>query len=836
MSRNILPVANNYFRDGSYVSALEMYCKAAEIYPGMEESLQYNIQLCRKKVNEINIDRNSEDITLHDSTTFSVESKVAFDADWYLRVYADVASTGLTAEEHYKKFGQLEGRFMSYAHVVTSLFDYQWYAKRYPELVDSGIDLLTHYIKYGHSEGRLSGRLEAALFDEELYLIKNPDVSDAKVNALEHYFDSGKAVGRTATTVKSLTSISPEKRVYSEPVVNPGLKILAFYLPQFHPIPENDLWWGDGFTEWTNVARGRPMYEGHYQPRLPGALSFYDLTNPEVLRKQAEIARNHGVTGFCFYLYWFGGERLLEKPISLFLENKDIDIEFCFCWANENWTRRWDGLDNEVLISQRHSPTDDIDFIAEVSTAFSDKRYVKINGKPLLVIYRPNLFPEFLATVQRWRDWCRRSGVGEIYICYSESFESINPSVYGLDASIEFPPANIKLQEVTEIVPGKAANFSGQVHSYIYAMKQSLSSSSSDWVRFRGVMPSWDNTARKMEKSISFYGANPELYSRWLDASVSKTLQEREGDERLVFINAWNEWGEGAVLEPDRLYGYAYLNRTREVIEKYSLPQMNVSDLHSLTFRRNDVAVIIHLYHFDLFGELADHLDVIADCSDLYFSVRSGSFSHSRSEILKKYPNATVVSYPNHARDVLPFLKIYGIIKDLGYSAICKIHSKKSTHRSDGAIWRSDIMDKLLGSRSNVFRILELLKGDIGVVAPHGHLIDGRQFWGSNSKRVTELAFKFGATSLVVNNFLFPAGTMFWFKPASLVPLMSLGLVDSDFEVEAGQVDGTTAHAVERLIGISCATSGLKIIDTNGLNAFVSPSYNFAKSTDISST
>ncbi len=214
----------------------------------------------------------------------------------------------------------------------------------------------------------------------------------------------------------------------------------ARILPQFHPFEENDAWWGKGFTEWRNVSRALPQFEGHVQPRLPGDLGFYDLRVGETLRAQAKLAADHGIGAFCFYFYWFSGHTLMEQPLRQWLADSTIELPFCLCWANENWTRRWDGRNQDVLIGQQHSAEDDLAFIAHVADYLRDRRALKVEGRPVLLLYRPQLLPDPKATAARWRGWCRDNGIGEIHLAYVQSFERPDPRDIGFDAAVEFPP------------------------------------------------------------------------------------------------------------------------------------------------------------------------------------------------------------------------------------------------------------------------------------------------------------------------------------------------------------------------------------------------------------
>jgi FkbM family methyltransferase len=356
--------------------------------------------------------------------------------------------------------------------------------------------------------------------------------------------------------------------------VTPPARVIAFYLPQFHPIPENDEFWGKGFTEWTNVRRAKPQFEGHYQPRLPGDLGFYDLRHVDVQRRQVELAKLYGIGGFCFYLYWFNGRRLLETPLEQYLTNEELDLPFCLCWANENWTRSWDGLTKEILVEQHHSPQDDIAFIQHLARYLADPRYIRINGRPLVIVYRPSLLPAAADTAERWRSWCRQQGIGEIYLAYVQSFESDDPAKFGFDAAIEFPPNNLRCPLHTGELKLKNPLFSGKVFDWEFFVRRSEQYQPPLYPLFRGVNPSWDNEARRPGQGTIMIGSSPELYGHWLENALRDTVARfDDASERLVFVNAWNEWAEGAYLEPDGRYGYAYLQATRNAIENVALEQ-----------------------------------------------------------------------------------------------------------------------------------------------------------------------------------------------------------------------------------------------------------------------
>ena len=360
------------------------------------------------------------------------------------------------------------------------------------------------------------------------------------------------------------------------------VRVIAFYLPQFHAIAENDEWWGHGFTEWSNVVRARPNFTGHYQPRLPAELGYYDLRDPESMQAQAKLARSFGVHGFCYYYFWFGGKRLLEMPLERMLRTGQPDFPFCLCWANENWSRRWDGLDADVLMAQQHSDDDDAAVIHDVMRYFRSDRYIRIGGRPLVLVYRVDLFPDFAHTAMIWRDICRREGVGEIYLAMVASFDlaAKHPATYGCDAAVEFPPHGGALPAKRDALMVDP-DFSGEIYDYREYVVSAVKKPIPPFTRFRSVMPSWDNTPRRQTHGHVFINSTPGTFQAWLEAVMQCTREQNAPDQRFVFINAWNEWGEGAYIEPDRRFGRSYLEAIRNAHEQWQFAMPRRDPDHS---------------------------------------------------------------------------------------------------------------------------------------------------------------------------------------------------------------------------------------------------------------
>jgi lipopolysaccharide biosynthesis protein len=346
------------------------------------------------------------------------------------------------------------------------------------------------------------------------------------------------------------------------------LRHVAFYLPQFHPIPENDEWWGPGFTEWINVARGDPLFRGHYQPHVPGDLGFYDLRLPETRQAQAELAGRHGIDAFCYFHYWFQGRRLLERPFNEVLHSGEPDFPFCLCWANESWTRAWDGKSSEVLIEQTYSSEDDLAHIRALAEAFADPRYLRIDGRPVFLVYRAFQHPRPREFADAWRAEAQRLGIGELYLCAVNGGRDQvrGAEEFGMDAAVAFAPFyglehtrrdGVAARASRKLRPN-SVDAQHRIYDYATVLQDNLARPLPSSKIFPGVSPGFDNSPRRPSGATIITGSTPELYEQWVRAEVRR-FEPYSAQENLVFVNAWNEWAEGNHLEPSRRWKHEYL-------------------------------------------------------------------------------------------------------------------------------------------------------------------------------------------------------------------------------------------------------------------------------------
>jgi lipopolysaccharide biosynthesis protein len=412
---------------------------------------------------------------------------------------------------------------------------------------------------------------QSGTFDGSAYLARYPDVALGKLDPITHWVRHGRHEGRSYLNefVADGRLPAPQPIPASEtPAAQRSVKLIAFYLPQFHPIPENDAWWGKGFTEWRSVVHARPLFEGHRQPRLPTDLGFYDLRVPETRQAQADLAARNGIHAFCYYYYWFDGQRILERPLNDVLSLGQPDFPFCICWANENWTRRWDGLDSEILLGQTYRAGFAQRFIRDVMPLLSDPRYVRHQGKPVLIVYRVRAIPDVERVLDVWRDECRAAGLGEIHIAGVRFWDVSDVRALGFDAAVDFPPHHLSIRKMNAELRGLVPGFSGLVYDYAHVVAANLASKSHgyDEPAHRGVMLAWDNTPRRGSAAHIAHGATPEIYGQWLRGVIDQEMRFNPTPESLVFINAWNEWAEGANLEPDSQFGSGFLDATQSIV------------------------------------------------------------------------------------------------------------------------------------------------------------------------------------------------------------------------------------------------------------------------------
>ncbi|MGA0588071.1 glycoside hydrolase family 99-like domain-containing protein [Dyella sp. KRB-257] len=610
-----------------------------------------------------------------------------------------------------------------------------------------------------------------------------PASADAPLRRPRHHA-GGRALGYREHSVVALPDPLPAT-------------VVAFYLPQFHPIPENDAWWGEGFTEWHNVTRALPQFEGHVQPRLPGSLGFYDLRLPDAMRRQMQLAREYGIGAFCSYFYWFAGKTLLEQPLRQWLDDPALDLPICLCWANENWSRRWDGRADQVLIAQRHSAQDDLAFIAHVAPYLRDPRYLRVDGKPLLLVYRPGLLPEPRNTAQRWRRWCREHGIGDIHLVYVQSFDNVDPADIGFDAAVAFPPNNITPRPITDRFRLINPDFHGDIHDW-----RELAAADPPRARFPlypTVNPGWDNEPRRSGRGRVFMHASPRAYGEWLRRSIAHAgTTQPAGRPPLVFVNAWNEWAEGAVLEPDARLGHAWLHATRAAM----LPQ---------AARDTRPCVVIHAWYPEVLGEMLDRL--IASKLDwrLIVTTTPDKAEAVLQAMTRARIDGEIVTSENRGRDILPFLRLADRLLDEGVEVVLKLHTKRSVHRQDGETWRRELLDGLLAPQ-RAQRIFEAFGEDaaLGLVAADGHIQPLHYYWGANRHHVEYLAARLGLAQPDVEHDRFIAGSMFWMRLDALRPLFDAHLGIDEFEIEVNQVDGTLAHAIERIFLLAAHHGGYR--------------------------
>lgn len=594
------------------------------------------------------------------------------------------------------------------------------------------------------------------------------------------------------------------------------IKAIALYLPQFHEFKENNEWWGQGFTEWTNVRKGSPLFEGHNQPRVPHEdIGYYDLSQEASVRKQVQLAKEHGIHAFGIYYYWFSGHRLMEKPMDIIYNNPDIDFPYFAIWANENFTRTWDGLEKNVLMAQEYSDEDPLIFIDSLKKYIEDERYMRVDGKPVIGLYNPQAIPNARQVLESWREQARKVGIGEItiWICITEG-RHLWSEYYDLaDAEYEFPPRG-KGYVDAEYMPNE-----GSAHNYMRLVEGARCFPVEPFdvltPAFRGTMMEWDNSARRQSKYGMWKNYSPFRFYVWNRIAISYLRANFDEEHRYLFINAWNEWGEGTYLEPDERYGYANINALSRAI--CDLPYAEGAQLIQYVgaYREPDadsaelkvdpkIAVHAHIYYEDLAEEFAGYLNHMPCAFDLFVTTDSEEKAERLRQVLadvEQVGRLEIEAVGNHGRDVMPFLaQMRRVIDD--YDLVCHIHTKKSLYDEYGKDWRSYLLQNVMGSKDAITDILNLFASDekLGVVFPQTfHVVEKNIEWGSN-REIAEQALKLvGVEAELPDDVVFPAGNMHWVRTEAVREIFDAKLESLYSPEDDEKIDGTVMHAVERL-------------------------------------
>jgi lipopolysaccharide biosynthesis protein len=597
------------------------------------------------------------------------------------------------------------------------------------------------------------------------------------------------------------------------------VSLIAFYLPQLYPDPDNDKRWGRGGTEWISVVQAKPQFPGHYQPHLPADLGFYDLRNEQVIEQQVELARRHGIGGFCILDHWSAeGRRLFGQPLDILYRRKDIDFKFCLCWSGDR--SRPEAHVDPVLSSQSATQ-----YIDDALRYMDDPRYLRVGGRPIIVVQQIGLLPNSRATLEHWRERAQeRIGTGLFLVGPANFNPNTHPVQLGLDAVLDCPPHGIVTDEITDKIVPFSSSFTGRVDEYIRVIAPARRQLASyECPVIPSVFPGKDDTARHGGQGHCYIRTEPRLYGYWLAEAVLHAVDKPVDGESLVFIDAWNDWAGGAHLEPDQRYGHAFLQMSAEALRPY-LPLQTVSSGNKAAARaraslapekdksKTRVASIIHAFYPDALEELLSSIPEEAR-EGIFITLPEDPPAALLSVIAKKLQNPRLYFYPNWGRDIRPFLGVLQTVRAHGYAYFVKVHTKKSTHRLDGDEWRSSLISPLL----ELLREKQLQKfldenAEIALVAGETHLLNAYSYIGGagNIAWLRRLCLEFDIRP-PEEDFHFAAGSMFAGRVSSFLPIATHPFLADAFENEAGQMDGTLAHALERFFGLFVKAKGQMI-------------------------
>lgn len=549
---------------------------------------------------------------------------------------------------------------------------------------------------------------------------------------------------------------------------------------------------------WSEVVVAQPQYVGHEQPHIPGALGFYDQQASHVLRDQVAMARAFGVHAFCFSCTGQAAGDAGTDALAQFVAEPSLDLHFCCILT----------ADAEI----------DGAFTRCLTCCFSDPRYILVDGRPLVLVRGMEHRPDREATLARWRVEAVKRGWPGFYVVSAESGDAAGACVGGVDAAVEMPPQRMQAVDITEKMAWFNQAHTGHVFDYTEAALRMAGATSDEHRLFKTVMPSWDTEPVHPGSGTSFKGAAPHAFAQWLRAAARLARRNPEG-ERFVFVNAWNDWAHGAHLEPDVRHGHAYLNALSATLAEVDsdVTLRSFADTINGGFRRaHDVVIFAHFFYEDVLNDMLDaHLTSLAGLADLHVSVTENMSVASLARLHAIFPNMRVHLCENRGRDVKPFIEMYRLAANDGYELAFKVHGKRSPHLADGAAWREKLIDPLIGSRAVFERNVGTLRADskTTLLVPKAALHQLNEA-GFNQRWLNELLRHTGHAERVGRyKWKFAAGTMFAFRFTALAALLNEDAISlNSFEAEAGQLDGTYAHALERMLGLFATAQGGKIV------------------------
>lgn len=598
--------------------------------------------------------------------------------------------------------------------------------------------------------------------------------------------------------------VGPISEVPTSPWVGP--RVFAAYFPQFHVIPENERWWGEGYTDWRRVDAATPRFDGHEQPRRPGVLGRYDPTRPEVVRAQSRLAANAGVDGFMVYGYHFEGRLLLDEPLRRIADDACCDRDFFVCWANENWTRAWDGLDHDVLLRADNSVTGVLDAVSAFRPFIEAERYFRVDGRPILGIYAPQH-----VTDEAWRalgSELSSTGGGRLRLALIDGNgisrgrrppPHLSRLLRSEDAFwVEFPPRHPAPQR---LVGDEMPEGADPRHQYFsYSSLVGVTPDPAPVVVAPGVTPAWDNTARREEGASILVGSTPADYGRWLESAVV-WARRKAPRPPFVLINGWNEWSEGAYLEPDTDEGFSRIHATRRAVVRAAIAEgpTRSPDPDDGAESAAVPAALIHAFFPHLLAEIVDSVEAPDRMSWWVTTAADSSAVETCVDILaSRGLEFQVRPVVNRGRDIWPFALLLEEMLLAGVPAFMKLHTKRSSHRIDGDRWRR----RLVGDVVHLWdRFSARLARDDGpaLIIPAGHALPVGPHIGSNADLIGELLGGAGGRPWVAGSTVFSSGSMFIGRVAPFADaLQPLALTAESFPSEQGQIDGTLAHALER--------------------------------------